>query len=190
MAWAPWRWGLRKARGVGRWRWLCWVAWGARGLVRAQQCGAWRRAWRWQQRKPPATGRRSVCWSGRSEAPGAGAGEVRLDVEPSTAICGGARVDTLTLTIRGPPPPPGPGYVSVPGVGYYRIHKENRTWAEAKAICEAEGGHLLIINSEAEDKAIQQLLKQEQKLSTWIFIVFSDIEKEGSYFTIFGTHLY
>ncbi|GLH13392.1 C-type lectin 37Db [Gryllus bimaculatus] len=86
----------------------------------------------------------------------------------------------------GPPPPPDPGYVSVPGVGYYRIHKELHTWAEAKAICEAEGGHLLIINSEAEDKAIQQLLKQEQNIPRFMFIGFNDMNKEGSYITIFG----
>ncbi|KAK7790052.1 hypothetical protein R5R35_007428 [Gryllus longicercus] len=159
----------------------------ARGLVRAQQCrrvaasvavGTSRNAsGHWEAQ---------VVLQRRSEAPGRGAGEVRLEVEPSTAICGGARVDSVTLTIRGPPPPPGPGYVSVPGVGYYRIHKELHTWAEAKAICEAEGGHLLIINSEAEDKAILQLLKRTPNLSTWLFIGFDDKEKEGFYVTIFG----
>ncbi|GLH13393.1 Lectin subunit alpha [Gryllus bimaculatus] len=90
------------------------------------------------------------------------------------------------LQAQGPPPPPGPGYVSVPGVGFYRVHKELHTWAEAKAICEAEGGHLLIINSEAEDHAILQLLKRTPNLSTWLFIGFNDKEQEGFYVTIFG----
>ena len=48
----------------------------------------------------------------------------------------------------------------------YEIFRENLTWEEAKAACEAKGGHLATITSPEEQKMIESLNTQNSKL--WI----------------------
>ena len=82
-----------------------------------------------------------------------------------------------------PPLRAGPGYELHRGVGYYKIHSELKNWQEAREICEQEGGHLAIINSEEESKVLQQILAPVAGVAS---IGFHDLYKEGQYLTIFG----
>ncbi|KAK7874178.1 hypothetical protein R5R35_006224 [Gryllus longicercus] len=74
-------------------------------------------------------------------------------------------------------------------MGYYKVHEEQLSWEEAKGACEAEDAHLLILNSEAEAAAVQQLIKLHPNVNSWVHAGFHDKGKEGSYVTIFGEPL-
>jgi hypothetical protein len=73
-------------------------------------------------------------------------------------------------------------------VGYYKIHSERKTWHEARKICEQEGGHLAIINSEEESSVLQSIFAPvATKLgAAFVSIGFHDLYTEGQYLTIFG----
>ena len=73
-------------------------------------------------------------------------------------------------------------------MGYYKIHSELKNWQEAREICEQEGGHLAIINSEEESKVLQEIFAPvaAKVKGVWVFIGFHDLYKEGQYLTIFG----
>jgi hypothetical protein len=75
-------------------------------------------------------------------------------------------------------------------VGYYKVHSEPNTWHEARRICALEGGHLAIINSEAESKVLQSIFAPvaARLKVVWAFIGFHDRYSEGQYLTIFGKH--
>ncbi|GLG98978.1 Protein of unknown function, partial [Gryllus bimaculatus] len=45
-----------------------------------------------------------------------------------------------------------------------RVHEEKVPWREARAACEAEGAHLVVINSKAEAEALRGVL--QEKLAT------------------------
>jgi hypothetical protein len=74
------------------------------------------------------------------------------------------------------------------GVGYYKIHSERKTWHEARQICDQEGGHLAIINSEEESEVLQSIfVPVAAKLkAVWFFVGFYDLYTEGQYLIIFG----
>ncbi|GLH11908.1 mRNA, clone: 2, partial [Gryllus bimaculatus] len=69
-----------------------------------------------------------------------------------------------------PPPPPCrtpwalvAKYRSHPGIGVYRLHTQRATWTEAQKICEADGTHLAVINSQgisSKLNASQQVLRE------------------------------
>ena len=80
------------------------------------------------------------------------------------------------------------GYELHPGVGYYKVHSELKTWHEARQICAQEGGHLAITNSEEESNVLQSVfapvaarLKDE-----WVLVGFHDLYNEGQYLSVFG----
>jgi hypothetical protein len=66
------------------------------------------------------------------------------------------------------------------------MHSEPKNWHEARKICEQEGGHLAIINSEEESKVLQEIFKPVMGEELWALIGFHDLYKEGQYLTIFG----
>jgi hypothetical protein len=90
-----------------------------------------------------------------------------------------------------PPLRAGPGYELHRGVGYYKIHRELKTWHEARQICAQEGGHLAIINSDEESKVLQSIFAPvaAHLKADWVFIGFHDLYNEGQYLTIFGKEL-
>ncbi|KAJ9601327.1 hypothetical protein L9F63_000508, partial [Diploptera punctata] len=53
--------------------------------------------------------------------------------------------------------PPKPLYELVPGMGYYKMHNEPKTWDQAMEICEREGAHLGIANSRRESRLFMEL---------------------------------
>ena len=42
------------------------------------------------------------------------------------------------------------GYNLVDGIGYYKVHVDKKNWNSAVRICEEEGAHLLIVDSDEE----------------------------------------
>lgn len=42
-------------------------------------------------------------------------------------------------------------YFHAHGVGDYKVHKEEKTWHDARKICRKENAHLAIINSQEEE---------------------------------------
>ncbi|XP_023724386.1 hemolymph lipopolysaccharide-binding protein isoform X3 [Cryptotermes secundus] len=114
-----------------------------------------------------------------------------VEVEQNTASCKGVESVQLVATLTAPPIRAGPGYELRRGVGYYKIHTEPKTWQEARQICEQEGAHLAVINSEEESKVLQSLFAPvAAKLKVaWAFVGFHDLYNEGQYLTIFDEPL-
>ena len=50
----------------------------------------------------------------------------------------------------------------------YKLFNESITWSEAKKICENIGGHLLTINSEREQRFVETLLENSEKMAYFI----------------------
>ncbi|XP_069694989.1 hemolymph lipopolysaccharide-binding protein-like isoform X1 [Periplaneta americana] len=114
-----------------------------------------------------------------------------VQVEQSAKSCEGLDSVQLQATLISPPPKAGPGYELHKGIGYYKLHKDLKKWAEARQICQQEGGHLVIINSEEEDKVLQSMFAPvaEQLKTQWAFVGFHDLYTEGQYLTIFDEPL-
>jgi len=56
------------------------------------------------------------------------------------------------------------GYYKGPNDGYsYKIHKKSANWHEAKAVCESEGAHLTVVDSQKTFDYIAQLAKKSAK---------------------------
>lgn len=69
----------------------------------------------------------------------------------------------------------------------YTFHTQESTWVTAEYICEDEGGHLAIINSEAEAKYIQTLFENH----TRHFIAHVGLKKtsrDAEFTTVTGTY--
>ena len=81
-----------------------------------------------------------------------------------------------------------PGYELVPGVGYYKLYGqgEKRTWADAKAVCESDGGHLAVIDTETELLYVRMIASTFNKETAYISIGLHDNDKEGEFVTIFS----
>ena len=68
----------------------------------------------------------------------------------------------------------------------YQLHNEKKTWLEAEAVCQQEGGHLASVASEKENEALRKAAggnkyiwlgaKQESGVMSW-----SDESLWGSY---------
>ena len=68
---------------------------------------------------------------------------------------------------------------------YFCAHEELVGWVEARDICDKEGAHLAVINSEAEAKFITSLWNTK---SEWAFIGTHDLYVEGNYVTIYSKY--
>nr|CAD7452199.1 unnamed protein product [Timema tahoe] len=80
-------------------------------------------------------------------------------------------------------------FVDVPGLNRYKVHVTAKTWEEARKVCIAEKAHLVVINSEAEAKAVLKIWQEYPfpKLNPlFIFLGFNDIKGEGKYVTVTG----
>ena len=84
------------------------------------------------------------------------------------------------------PPDVGGTYELYPGIGYYKLHTNSVAWEEAREICESEGAHLAIINSDEEAAAIRKLISKYPNTGDWIYIGFHDQYVEGQYVTVLG----
>ncbi|XP_069696355.1 hemolymph lipopolysaccharide-binding protein-like [Periplaneta americana] len=122
----------------------------------------------------------------------------QVDLEQITTKCAGVKSVQIVATITAPPatatPPIPAGYEFTPGLGHYKFHKTPKTWDEARKICEQEGGHLAIINSEDESKVLQNLFSKVAKIegaghNDFAFIGIHDRFVEGEFMTIFGKPL-
>ncbi|XP_044727977.1 macrophage mannose receptor 1-like [Chrysoperla carnea] len=91
------------------------------------------------------------------------------------------------------------GYFLYPDTdSYYKFHTDIQTWAEARSICEAEGGYLTIINSQEEASFLVRLMSQYPlavldpaitEKEYFIFIGFHDWFRVGEWVTIDGKSL-
>nr|P26305.1 RecName: Full=Hemolymph lipopolysaccharide-binding protein; Short=LPS-BP; Short=LPS-binding protein; Flags: Precursor [Periplaneta americana]BAA00616.1 lipopolysaccharide-binding protein [Periplaneta americana] len=122
----------------------------------------------------------------------------QVDLEQTTTTCAGVKSVQIITTITAPPPTAAPsippGYELSAVLGYYKFHKTPKTWDEARIICQQEGGHLVIINSEDESKVLQNLFSKVTKTegatnNDYIFIGIHDRFVEGEFITIFGKPL-
>ncbi|XP_067004699.2 uncharacterized protein [Anabrus simplex] len=109
----------------------------------------------------------------------------------STDVLVGRPVPLITAE-RGKPS--ADGYELFPAVGsYYKHHTVSRPWEEARYVCEQEGAHLAIINSEQEAKILSDIYKRSPTIPNvkwdFAFIGFHDLYNEGNYLTIFGEPL-
>ncbi|XP_069703794.1 hemolymph lipopolysaccharide-binding protein-like isoform X2 [Periplaneta americana] len=117
-----------------------------------------------------------------------------VEIEHNTIACEGSTAIQVIATLVAPPPKAHPGYELFPGVGYYKLHTKSAVWEEAIRICEQEGAHLGIINSDEESQVMGNLLARHPKLVDVVhqgvaFLGFHDMYVEGQYVTIFGEPL-
>ncbi|XP_067005235.2 uncharacterized protein [Anabrus simplex] len=87
-----------------------------------------------------------------------------------------------------------PKYHEILGVGYYRFHTKPRKWEEARQICEKEGAHLVIINSEEEADALLLIHARCPRIlpthfNSYSYVGVHDNYMEGQFETIFGEPL-
>lgn len=87
-----------------------------------------------------------------------------------------------------------PGQQQLSDVIRYSFHTTGKNWDEARRICDQEGGHLAIINSETEWRVLHDLYAlapviNDVVTSDWAFIGFHDRFVEGEFLTIQGKPL-
>ncbi|XP_046736230.1 hemolymph lipopolysaccharide-binding protein-like isoform X2 [Diprion similis] len=85
-------------------------------------------------------------------------------------------------------------YTYVHGLGGYKLHTRATTWVEARLICQEEGGHLAVINSNAEADAIARVFQKGGPITGSNYqgdalIGFHDLYRKGEYVTIHGESL-
>ena len=85
--------------------------------------------------------------------------------------------------------PPSAGYDLIAGLGYYKIHKESKTWYESEKICMQEGAHLYVFRTKQETEAVQALFEKNHITKAPYWIGVHDQFKEGNYVTIFSKYL-
>jgi hypothetical protein len=83
------------------------------------------------------------------------------------------------------------GQQQLSGVIRYSFHTTGKNWDEARRICDQEGGHLAIINSEAEFEVLQALyaltpVTNDVQRNDWAFVGLHDRFVEGEFLTIQG----
>nr|XP_034186983.1 uncharacterized protein LOC117607422 [Osmia lignaria] len=85
-------------------------------------------------------------------------------------------------------------YMHTPGIGSHKLHTRGQTWNTARIICNEEGGHLAIVNSDEEAKAMVRLFHiygqfKDAARNDEAFIGTHDMYKEGDWATILGEPL-
>ena len=79
------------------------------------------------------------------------------------------------------------GYELIPHLGYYKYHQHRVNWQKAVDICAQEGAHLLILNSEKEERAVISFVNTYRShFYTWTGV--HDQYEEGTYVTIFSKY--
>ncbi|XP_021937186.1 hemolymph lipopolysaccharide-binding protein-like [Zootermopsis nevadensis] len=80
------------------------------------------------------------------------------------------------------------GYQLRTNLGYYKLYTTSLKWGQAWKKCEADGTHLLIINSETEAQAVREIVSSYPSQYAYI-IGFHDYFLEGYYVSIHGMRL-
>jgi hypothetical protein len=91
---------------------------------------------------------------------------------------------TAVVIPEAPRPVP-EGYRKFSESDYFKFHAEGNTWVPARDICDQEGAHLAVVNSEAEAKFISSIWDSK---SDWAFIGTHDLYVEGTYVTIYSEY--
>ena len=84
--------------------------------------------------------------------------------------------------------PPFDGYEFIAPLGYYKHHHERVIWQEAVDVCAREGGHLLILNSDEERRAVTSLVHRGYDPYFAIWTGVHDQYRETYYVTIFSKY--
>ncbi|PSN42768.1 hypothetical protein C0J52_20975 [Blattella germanica] len=78
------------------------------------------------------------------------------------------------------------GYEKLGDFGYYKMIKGRaKKYDEAKQLCEDEGSHLVVVNSDEEAKALNAYIDRVG-IRGWYWAGFDDKEEEGVYKTIYN----
>ncbi|XP_046386346.1 hemolymph lipopolysaccharide-binding protein-like [Ischnura elegans] len=83
-------------------------------------------------------------------------------------------------------------YTLYPGVGYYKMYNLTTThlsFTEAFYNCSYDGGHMAIINSEAEANLFKSFWKKFPTGGSFVYLGFNDLHKAGEFRTILGQTL-
>ncbi|PSN38146.1 hypothetical protein C0J52_23786 [Blattella germanica] len=72
----------------------------------------------------------------------------------------------------------------------YWISNIQKNWSDARRTCEDYGGHLAIINSDAEASWLEMFIKESQTKKKVFFIGVHSLFQEGVFLTIFGEELF
>ncbi|XP_046990752.1 hemolymph lipopolysaccharide-binding protein-like [Schistocerca americana] len=114
---------------------------------------------------------------------------LHYDIEVTRQGCGDDETLTTFFSVVAPSPRVGADYKFFRNVGYYKLHTEKMNWENARRTCAKEGAHLAIVNSEAEENAIREVMRAHSSDNFAAFIGFHDIFKEGEYVTVLGEPL-
>ena len=80
------------------------------------------------------------------------------------------------------------GYNLVDEFGYYKFHTDMKNWTSAVRICEEEGAHLLILDSDDEAHKVRELFKVQLSRrsfsSVWVGVHFV----QGKWMTVLGEY--
>ncbi|XP_068083696.1 hemolymph lipopolysaccharide-binding protein isoform X2 [Anabrus simplex] len=118
--------------------------------------------------------------------------EIFLEVQQHSSVC--QDMDTHELAITTSEKIPEEGYEYINGLGYYRMHTIAITWEQARAQCEKEGTHLIVINSEAEATVVKEFFARGIKIQNatrdyGVHTGIHDRYEEGKFVTITGETL-
>ncbi|KAJ9593003.1 hypothetical protein L9F63_015322 [Diploptera punctata] len=120
-----------------------------------------------------------------------------LDLKLEQAIVSSERDDVVLITANFTVPPrstPPEDYELIPGLGFYKLHKEPENWHTARVMCRKEGAYLEIINSHFELSVIKMLFDRNPTLTDdwrnpYAFVGVSDLQKHKTFVTIFDEPL-
>ncbi|KAK7792865.1 hypothetical protein R5R35_009641 [Gryllus longicercus] len=85
----------------------------------------------------------------------------QLKCPPTSHKTPTASATDATQARKPTPVVPYPAYEWLPSGGFYKVHEEKVPWREARAACEAEGAHLVVVNSKAEAQALRAVLQEK-----------------------------
>ena len=73
-------------------------------------------------------------------------------------------------------------------LGHYKIHTDKQNWENARQICEEEGAHLLVLNSQHEADSVRKLIEKKGTGIIYFWVGFHDTHQEGNYITVFSKY--
>ncbi|XP_067004840.2 hemolymph lipopolysaccharide-binding protein [Anabrus simplex] len=123
--------------------------------------------------------------------------DVDMDVAHAYLQCGGKErimLSTMATTMELNSSVPRGDYELFPGLGYYKLHTKAEDWITALSICVQEGGHLIVINSDAEAEVVKTFFSRKPKFTgsydnSHVFVGVHDSLKEGHFMAVTGEPL-
>ncbi|XP_066998482.2 hemolymph lipopolysaccharide-binding protein [Anabrus simplex] len=110
----------------------------------------------------------------------------RMEIGHGEKKCSGQASKYLSISITARTQL-GDDYEFHPLVGRYKLHTTAQRWTDAFNICQQEGTHLAVINSDIEAQVLNAMLKRKE--THYAFVGVNDIVTEGTFVTIFGEEL-